>query len=79
MADKKKPIPGQDVGPEPLSPEQVLWDKVYYNEFTTVNVKYDMLQDVEKRAEISADAANVFLATRDQMCNVDQFEDETKA
>jgi hypothetical protein len=79
MADKKKPAPGQDEGPAPLSPEQVLWDKVYYNEFTTVNIKYQDLQDPEARAIKSAEVANVFLATRDKLCNVDQFEEEPKA
>ena len=79
MADKKKPTPGQDEGPAPLSPDQILWDAIYTHEFTTTNVKYQDLQDPDGRAVKSAEAANSFLAIRDKMCNVDQFEDETKA
>lgn len=79
MADKKKPTPGQEEGPEPLSPDQILWDKVYYSEFTTTNVKFQDLQDPDGRAIKSAEAANSFIAIRDRMCNVEQFEEEPKA
>lgn len=79
MADKKKPTPGQDEGPTPPSPEQVLWDAIYTHEFTTTNIKYQDLQDPDGRAIKSAEAANSFIVIRDKMCNVEQFEEEPKA
>lgn len=79
MADKKpakKTQPGQEDAAPEISPEQALWDKVYYNEFSSIRVKYSDLQNPEKRAELAAEAANAFLAKRDEMCNVEQFEEE---
>lgn len=66
---------GVPLGPPPPSPEQVLWDKVAYFDYTTTFNKGERFT-VQERAKLSAESANAFLEARDKLCNAGQFEEE---